>query len=398
MEWWLIEPHDPLIVRDGRPFQAVPGARARPLDFPFPSTIAGGLRTRAGQNGDGFFDTGKIEDVKQIGVRGPLLTALDDDEEPAFLLPAPGDALLIEDTEKSEIVRHRLRPLAIEDAVTDIPDNLYPVGLVKPDLRKPYKKAPRFWNWDTFRAWLTNPPDGKETVKPEELGLFGPGKEWRVHVKMDPDTFTGEEGALFATGGLEFWHKPDGEERRLSQVKRLALAAAVAENPAKLAIAETFAPLGGERRIMHWRKITKGLPDKPPEEVAKAIIQTGFCRLILLTPAHFAAGWKPDWLLQTRAGVTPALKAAVAGKFQTVSGWDFVKRGPKPARRLVPAGSVFYLALDGDAAARKAWLEAIWLANVSDEEDDRLAGFGLAAVGVWDGKASEMIVEEAKNA
>jgi CRISPR-associated protein Cmr3 len=48
MTVWIMEPHDPLLVRDGRPFGSNPGARARSLLFPFPSTIAGGMRTRAG--------------------------------------------------------------------------------------------------------------------------------------------------------------------------------------------------------------------------------------------------------------------------------------------------------------------------------------------------------------
>ncbi|MFZ2521089.1 MAG: type III-B CRISPR module-associated Cmr3 family protein, partial [Anaerolineae bacterium] len=31
MKTWLIEPRDPLIFRDGRPFSASPGARAKTL-------------------------------------------------------------------------------------------------------------------------------------------------------------------------------------------------------------------------------------------------------------------------------------------------------------------------------------------------------------------------------
>ena len=53
---WLIEPIDPLIVRDGRPFGPTPGARARTLPFPFPQTIAGAVRTRDGLDANGRFD------------------------------------------------------------------------------------------------------------------------------------------------------------------------------------------------------------------------------------------------------------------------------------------------------------------------------------------------------
>ena len=52
---WIIEPHDPLIVRDGRPFGPNPSAQAISLSFPFPSTTTGGVRSRAGLKGDGTF-------------------------------------------------------------------------------------------------------------------------------------------------------------------------------------------------------------------------------------------------------------------------------------------------------------------------------------------------------
>lgn len=398
MELWIIEPHDPLIVRDGRPFGPTPGARARPLDFPFPSTIAGGLRTRAGQEPNGVFNKENIEAVKQISVRGPLLVELDEEDKPEFLVPAPRDALLLkndkdeDEDEDEKVFRHRLRPLQMDDALANMPDDLPPVGLPQPDLRKPYKDAPRFWYWkDTFVQWLTSPTDKVEEVNPTALGHDGPGKEWRIHVKIDPRSFTGEEGALFATGGLVFWQRPSNEAHKLSPVRRLALAAAV-ENLNGLNIEEAFAPLGGERRMMRWHQ-GKTLP-KLPEGLAAAIAEKGYCRLILLTPACFQDGWKPDWLLQARYGVTPELKAAVVGKPQTVSGWDFEKRGPKPTRRLVPAGSVYYLYLGDDAAAAEEWVKAMWLQNVSDDEADRLAGFGLAAIGIWDGVPAAMTGKE----
>src|SRR5438105_1620121 len=95
---WIIEPHDPLIVRDGRPFGPDPSARAVSLAFPFPSTTTGGVRTRSGLKTDGTFDVAQINRVKQIKVRGPLLVQLaqNDDKIEQWLVPAPADALLLE--------------------------------------------------------------------------------------------------------------------------------------------------------------------------------------------------------------------------------------------------------------------------------------------------------------
>ena len=50
MKTWIIEPVDPVLFGDGRPFTAVPGSRATSLPLPPPSTLAGGVRTRHGQD------------------------------------------------------------------------------------------------------------------------------------------------------------------------------------------------------------------------------------------------------------------------------------------------------------------------------------------------------------
>lgn len=383
MTLWIIEPQEPLIVRDGRPFGATPGARARSLDFPFPSTIAGGVRTRAGQK-NGRFDTNLIAAVKEIVVRGPLLAELDENDKLTFLIPAPGDALLIEDDEKEVVVRHRLRPLISKNALSNIPHGLHPVGLVKPDPRKPYKKAPRFWTWDEFANWLIQPPDAEEVVTPADWGRNGPGKEWRVHVKMDPTTFTGEEGGLFATSGLEFWERPSGERIQLADVKRLVLAVDVREIK-PLTIDAGVAPLGGERRLMSWRQSTDALPTIPQGLVKAIENNDGHCRLILLTPAYFDAGWRPDF------GDGAELSATAVSNPVVVSGWDFEKRSPKPTRRLAPAGSVYFVKITSDV---KQWVEKRWLHPLGDDDELNRAGFGLTAVGVWDGTTPEITIKE----
>ena len=42
----LIEPRDPVIFRDGKPFAL--GLSARSIGFPMPSTVIGAIRTRCG--------------------------------------------------------------------------------------------------------------------------------------------------------------------------------------------------------------------------------------------------------------------------------------------------------------------------------------------------------------
>lgn len=382
MNIWIIEPRDPLIVRDGRPFGPTPGARAASLTFPFPSTTTGGVRTRDGLDTDGRFQISEIPRVKQIAVRGPLLVELDSSrgDIAQWFAPAPADALLldVEPPDPEKAMLKRLVPLELPpQASTNLPSDLSLVGMPKPDPRKPCGKAPRYWNWDKFEQWLLNPQDGEVTLT--DLGHNGPMQEERMHVSIEPSTQTAAEGALFQTRGLEFTRKEN----------RTRLALAVATDAPNLK--EGIAPLGGERRLVSWRRSSKSLPSCP-DALRADIVEHRHCRVMLLTPAHFLNGSKPSWLVSQREGVTPSLQAIAISRPQVVSGWDFETNRPKPTRRLAPAGTVLFLKLNGDDTAIKKWIDATWMQCVSDEDRDRHDGFGLAALGVWDGGLQPMEV------
>ena len=96
---WIIEPRDPFIARDGKPFGR--GTNASTLPFPFPSTTTGGVRTRAGLAEGSFLDEmgqpnhNLIQKVKEIAAKGSLLVELDcQGEIEQWLADAPADALL----------------------------------------------------------------------------------------------------------------------------------------------------------------------------------------------------------------------------------------------------------------------------------------------------------------
>ncbi|MEA4883825.1 MAG: type III-B CRISPR module-associated protein Cmr3 [Clostridia bacterium] len=390
MTVWVIEARDPLIFRDGRPFDAVPGTRAVSLPFPFPSTTAGALRTRAGQDGEGRFQKDAISWVKQIAVHGPLLVELDKNtgDIARWLVHSPSDALLLEPEppDGARAALKRLVPLeAPPDVHTDLPEGLSLVGMPKPDFRKPIKKAPRYWYWEAFEEWLVNPED--QSVDLEGIGHDGPTREARVHVGIDPETGAAdvEKGALFQTRGLEFTRPRGGSNP--GDAHRLALAVATET----LNLPDGLGFLGGERRLAVWRKSDSSLP-ACPDRLKSHIRRNRHCRVVLLTDAHFETGWRPTWLLNQIDGVTPGLKAIAIGRPHVVSGWDMAERGPKPARRLAPAGTVLFLELSGDDDAIDRWVDRIWLSPVSDGEQDRLDGFGLAALGVWYGTLQRMEV------
>jgi CRISPR-associated protein Cmr3 len=410
MKTWIIEPRDPLIVRDGKPFDANPGARATTLAFPFPSTTTGGVRTRAGLDNNGVFDVRpeNIARVKEIAVRGPLLVELmpDSNEILEWLVPAPADALLLEAeqsndtaTDKQPDARRKwLVPIIHSDNIallTNLPKmSPFLVGQVAHQAAKPIKQAPKFWYWKAFKSWLLQPAYEDE-VTLRDLGHSGPTQEVRTHVRIQPDTQVAQEGYLFQTRGLEFTESsPDKDSSELSAAKRLALAVMTDSDN----VQGGFAALGGERRMVSWRegKESNRLPATCPTELVDRIKKDRACRVILLTPAWFEQGWQPDWLFQERVGVTPELQAVALQRPQIVSGWDFEQRAPKKTRRLVAAGSVFFLKLNGEKEAIGKWIETVWLQCISDDEIARHDGFGLAVVGVWDGKPQSMRLKGAE--
>jgi CRISPR-associated protein Cmr3 len=383
----LIEPRDPLIARDGRPFEASPNARAKTMLFPLPSTTAGTVRTRAGSNAAGIFTETSpeaLETVKNWEMRGPVLV-MASGTKLEFFAPAPLDALMLDENDI-----HPLVPLALAGNVQISLDEVAPVGTRQRFTGKP-KGMPSYWRWSYFEKWLTEPGDdtGKSNDgirKPDKIGINGPMIEYRTHVKIQPDSYAAEESMLFGTSGLEFTHITpqlvNEDKGEILRAKRLAL---YIETSAQNSAEHRLWSMGGERRLSRWSTSEVKHPALP-DAIKQAVVKNKACRVVLLTPAFFAEGWRPTFLCQNRCNVQVMLKAAIVGRPVVVSGWDYVSNQPKATRRLAPAGSVYYLKLDGTPEAIEEWLKATWWHNISDEEQNRKDGFGLAVVGTWSGE------------
>jgi len=399
MTIWSIEPRAPIILRDGRPFGLNPGARAESLDFPFPSTIAGAARTRYWrQQGKSFdlnlFGEAEAKTLNQLALRGPLLMELGTQERLPWLVPAPNDALLFPMEDQQDHKHARLRKLNpvpnADQALLDwqyLEQGWQTVTMLNPLKIKPLSRPPRYWHWASFEQWLVAPADNDQIDLPA-LGHAGPENESRVHVGIRPDTQTSEEGRLFQTTGLEF------QRRQEDELFSLALAVDITGE-----MNEGLSTLGGEQRLVRWRKQNEQLP-QCPKAVRAAIHQQNCCRLILLTPAFFRQGAMPQDLLTEVEGLEITVEGAVIQRPQTVSGWDYrrTNQNPsgraKPTRRLVPPGAVYFLHFVGSADLIDTWIDKVWMQNISDrverQEDptrhlhqDRLDGFGLAVVGTW---------------
>jgi len=388
MTLWLIVPRDPLIFRDGKPFTSIPGERSKSMVFPFPSTTTGAVRTRAGTDpSTGKFASNRIPELLQTPIRGPILVEMDENgkfKKDGWLFPAPADALLVQKQPGEEPWRYWLSPIEIPAGSISDMKGLNPVGPATNIKGKPLSQPPRYWNWIQYQAWLDEPLDEQITLK--SLGIKGPERENRTHVSVDAASQTGLPGRLFQTSGMEFV-KSGEKNNSTTPLKDLQSLALALETSADLQDGVGF--LGGESRFASWQKSEVKLPDFPAETRNK-ILNQGSCRLILTTPALFEKGFLPAWLEQTY-GVE--VVAAAVPRYQTISGWDYKLRSPKPTRRLTPTGSVYFLKPKSGVSLSEKFLDEIWMHTISDDEQSRLDGFGMALLGTWDGNLKKMEVK-----
>lgn len=442
MTLWIIEPHDALVFRDSRPFHATPGAKANTLPFPFPSTLAGAVRTQAGldENGSFIIPSQELDELKKMSVCGPFLAQLQADGSiEHLLLPAPLDALVLsskEDEDKDEdkgkktkkVQIARLLPLALpEGAVTDLliagqeqltngQAQQQPIYFVGQPIHNPAKvdgEALAYWQEAYFRDWLLQDDNPKapvalwQEVEPAKLGIKALSKDTRVHIRMDAAPHVAADGALFQTVGLEFTmlQKSAQEQQEdesqsqpgLHDAHRLALVVKVDEG--KFRVHEGLSYLGGERRIVNWQdnkdRGKETLLSKPAtlfEKSVGKIVDKRACRLILLTPAHFEQGYWPQWFIEDalkRYQLSVTISAIAIQRPQVVSGWDIAARKAKQSRRLAPAGSVLFLKFAPNASKQtiRDWVQDRWLHSISDDEQDRYDGGGIAIFGTWSGEA-----------
>jgi CRISPR-associated protein Cmr3 len=155
--------------------------------------------------------------------------------------------------------------------------------------------------------------------------------------------------------------------------------------------------LGGERRLARLEPRPVDTWPKPPEGWIEGIRAAKGLTLTLLTPALFAVGYRPGWLQPGSDGVlsgappglpvlTLRLRAAAVGRWQPHSGWDLAAQVPRAGRKLVPAGAVYWLEVEGEPSLED--LNALWLASLCDHPQDRRDGFGLALPAPWDPAAT----------
>ena len=395
MTFTVLRPRDGFTIRDARGFNAGGGAPARSLPWALPATVAGAVRAAVG-HARGYVPTERSNQAEsarwlklldEVSVRGPLAVhARLDGDAPSWepLWPAPCDAVLFPAAKsggRSELKRlHPLRKVRAGEGVRSIgrAESAAVRALGWPELDDPRKPLPlpRWWTDGDFLAWL------RGTLRAQPAPVAGPEARVDVRVSIDPSTGAARDGALFSLETREMISPMEGG---LDEVAFAVDVEGAALPPG------TAVRFGGVGRTARFEAAPATL-FAGPRVFTNPVKRL---RLALVTPGNFSKGWLPDWLIEPAAGspaefvgtlpgtsVRAVLRGVCLDRAVPMSGWDLVARGPRPVRRLVGTGAVYFVELDAELSAGDA--NALWLRSTQrDGSQEARDGYGLMVPGVW---------------
>jgi CRISPR-associated protein Cmr3 len=376
----FIEPLDVLFLRGNKLFGDA-GSYGASLVPPWPSVAAGALRSAMLAN-EGIdlaaFAQGRITHPTLGTPKVPgafTITAFslarrlpDGGVESLHALPA--DLTAEEDeaakAQGSSARRYKLRRLKpvvpVAGLISSAPLAQWPV------LAQPERSKPAGGCWLTQAGWSAYLA-GRVPMSDQ---LLTTGQLWqldeRVGVGLDMAKRRAADGQLFTVQAVAL-HAGIG----------FLASVAEAEPPA-----DGVLRFGGDGRGAALRSVHH----QPAMPNLAAIAQARRARVVLTTPGLFAEGWRlpgvdADQRI-TWPGFSARLVCAAVAKSDVISGWDLAARQPKPAERVAPAGSVYWLDdIDTTAAALGKLAEhGLWFADANNAQR-RAEGFNRFTFAAW---------------
>lgn len=371
-------PRDGLFCKDGRGWHTSASGRGHGLDWPWPSTILGALRSAWGRGEEARSDALFSPDdwrTRTAAIRlGTTLVLRRQHGLPWRLedttWPVPVDALWLEG--RREV--HRLEPVQPLAPTLGCDDDEARESLMRPVLDGAGKPLapPRWWSSVDFAVWLA----GRSVAVRDRGDVLAMARRVQVHVGILPEELTADEGVLFSHDVIE----------TLDRRAEWAIGAEVTLPDGAL---PSLAALGSDARLARVESLPAALFEPPASLIEAFRSPSKGLRVVAVTPLCFARGWLPDGLEEeggTYRGRVPGLdhdvvlRAAFVPRPIHVSGWDMAAGAPKPTSRMVAPGAVYFFErIDGkpfaEADARSLWLGAL---GTRTEE-----GFGRVVPGVW---------------
>ena len=346
----FIEPHDVLFLRGNKLF-GEPGSYGESLVPPHPSVIAGAIRSalmvRKGIDFAAFANNSKFMDAEFGNAARPgtfRLTGLqlarrseDGKVAPVYALPADLSVSRCEqDKQSGDQVVRRIVPCLPNDLMTSA---VTPHLAVLPEPSRGKPESGLCLSAEGWRAYLSS-------EKIDSGHLLARDKLWQTEVRtgigLDTASRSVAEGKLFTMQAVSFRQRHQGNNHDVGFLARTE----GAELPAALTLR-----LGGDGRAAQASLIDGADLDKEPnwEALWEQIAASKRCRILLTSPGIFTGGWLPtgmsgDGDRRFELGdVRAQLVCAAVPRAEVISGWDLAAKKPKPAQRVAPTGSVYWL-------------------------------------------------------
>ena len=254
-------------------------------------------------------------------------------------------------------------------------------------LAEPRRSKPVSGLWLAAEGWRQY-LDGR---KVDHVHLVPSNDLWRldtrIGIALDPLKRRASDGALFTSQGIVFRKREHDRNDGAPDTGvgwNVGFLAGVSGAALPEALTLRF---GGDGRAAEATRIDVHSPETDYDGIAAA----HRCRLILTTPGLFQGGWKPTGVTGDGRdlhfdlhGVRARVVCAAVPRSQVVSGFDLAKRRPKPAQRVAPAGSVYWLdELDATPdALRNLAAHGLWL-DRGENVTRRAEGFNRFTFGAY---------------
>ncbi len=354
----FMQAEDVLLFRDGRPFSAGSDHEARSIFPPPPSVMQGILRSHYLAHQNVPLDhtpqaeamiaqrVGDSTNLQGLRLCGPFIARLEGNRVVRYFA-TPADAYPVDENARQII------PMKVEKNPGGCnwgPETL-PYLLKKPNEVITKSVPGEFLSEDALKAYFQhNRP--VEPVRASDLFVT----ERRMGIQTDTQRMTTVEGMLYE---VEFIR--------------------MRENTGLVVEVEggypDFPPqgvmrAGGEGRALRYVTLKDG--EFTPLSRGYTGELPNFFKVYFATPAYFSQGWKPESWDPFFTGRVK-LEAVALSRFQTLGGYDLLKKAQKPARRFVPAGSVYYFSHTG----------GVQLSQQAITEDGASMGFGQVMIAAW---------------
>ncbi|HFA48253.1 MAG TPA: type III-B CRISPR module-associated protein Cmr3 [Bacteroidetes bacterium] len=357
MNWIKFDATDTWFFRDGRPFNAGEESWANSLFPPYPSVLYGVMRT--------VFFANNMPELSKANTAGDPSARLRiihyglcfNDVGLSF--PLPADLIRKKGENNLQPLQLKTRPPSLvssyekhythilQSPFPDKSDNLFGQSALS---------LPEFCQY-LLGQMPSNAIEFKDYSSPE----------YKVGLGRNRDTRQAEEGMLYKVT----YRRPTGLVKNMKNPTR-SVSLSVAIDGLSLSD-NGLTKFGADGKLAVFSKL-----EPTPEMPAAPIIGKGeIFKMYLATPAIFKEGWAPLALFK-KYGLK--ICTAAIGKPLSIGGWDMQNKRPKPMRKALPAGSVYYLQ-EVESGNAQGFVNAFHAKALQCVDSLGHQGFGIAFFG-----------------